>query len=665
SLNPANFLSYLSTYIIQKDLDGILKECKAFEHNIKEFELKQILEQKIEEIVLHHSLLPINREIHLARFNSNLEHIRKLDKNAYDILNKKGFPEDFYKNSLNLSDIVYFKEDNEWKKISSLTFDNRFGSDYWIKNESNALAIQCLSIEQFAIYMSGLHTSSPKFLKNLSYIIIDYNLLSVCMAVLDLSVMIACDYVFRFINLSHFENSFSSIFLKQNLSLPGKLIILNDKDREFYHKTFFSAVKDLEKIYFERLKELRQRLIKFYPDNFYLSLPEKIFKKSLRILFVTSRYTTYLQHCSKQLEESFNREGYIVKTLKEAEDEPCGQRGDIYYETLCEFYPDIIFCICHLKYEDDLPESIPYICWIQDLLPIVASGKYVSKMTKNDIVLTEIHTPEELMAIGYKDVQHFPVHVNDYLFNGNPEDVFYDCDISHVSHAPSNNPFDPNNYPELTRYLFQIISEQIKQPFSSSYNFVTMDDFINLLKPIVEAKLPKSHESVYRRIRSVIANYICKTTVLKWIIGAGYREVNLWGRGWSEMQEFSQFAKGIVSHGTELSHVYNKSKINLNLTHGATMHHKVFEVIASGGFLMTGYIPPEKDEYQIEKFLAPGEGYVFFKGKDDLLKKIDYYLKNDEERIKIVKRGIAKVLENYATKSGVQKILDIVNNRFS
>ena len=48
----------------------------------------------------------------------------------------------------------------------------------------------------------------------------------------------------------------------------------------------------------------------------------------------------------------------------------------------------------------------------------------------------------------------------------------------------------------------------------------------------------------------------------------------------------------------------------------------------------------------------------------DLLKKIEYYLGNDKERIDIVKRGMLKVLQNYTVKAGAQKILDILFDRF-
>jgi len=75
-----------------------------------------------------------------------------------------------------------------------------------------------------------------------------------------------------------------------------------------------------------------------------------------------------------------------------------------------------------------------------------------------------------------------------------------------------------------------------------------------------------------------------------------------------------------------------------------------FEIPACGGFLITSMADDLGSYYKI------GEEIVVYKNIDDLISKIKYYLKNENERIKIAAAGYEKTLKNHAYNERLDKI---------
>ncbi len=100
--------------------------------------------------------------------------------------------------------------------------------------------------------------------------------------------------------------------------------------------------------------------------------------------------------------------------------------------------------------------------------------------------------------------------------------------------------------------------------------------------------------------------------------------------------------------------IYQNSMINLNFTgisyednqpnkyfKKTTMTGRIFEIIGSGGFLIS-----ENDD-SIKYFFEPEKDLVIFKNKSDLIKKIKYYLANPNKRKQIAMNGHKKFLRLY------------------
>ena len=116
---------------------------------------------------------------------------------------------------------------------------------------------------------------------------------------------------------------------------------------------------------------------------------------------------------------------------------------------------------------------------------------------------------------------------------------------------------------------------------------------------------------------------------------------------------------GCINHGPVdyydmAPYVFKHAKINLNITLRSIKSGiplRAFDVCGAGGFLLTNYQADFIDCY------IPGEDFVYYESKDDMLSKIDYYLKHEDERIAIAKNGFERTAANHTYKHRIEEML--------
>jgi len=95
--------------------------------------------------------------------------------------------------------------------------------------------------------------------------------------------------------------------------------------------------------------------------------------------------------------------------------------------------------------------------------------------------------------------------------------------------------------------------------------------------------------------------------------------------------------------GDALIGLYNTSKIVLNITNWdpalySALNQRVFDVPATGAFLLTDYSPELEEHYRI------GSEIVCYRAVEDAKEKTRYYLQHEEERAAIARRGYERAL---------------------
>ena len=111
---------------------------------------------------------------------------------------------------------------------------------------------------------------------------------------------------------------------------------------------------------------------------------------------------------------------------------------------------------------------------------------------------------------------------------------------------------------------------------------------------------------------------------------------------------------GPVDYFREMPVVFRRSKIDLNIS-GRLIKSgiplRAFDVMGAGGFLLSNF------QADLLDLFVPGEDFVYFESKEDMLGKIGYYLTHEEERQAIAKNGHDKVAAGHTYRHRVREML--------
>jgi spore maturation protein CgeB len=111
--------------------------------------------------------------------------------------------------------------------------------------------------------------------------------------------------------------------------------------------------------------------------------------------------------------------------------------------------------------------------------------------------------------------------------------------------------------------------------------------------------------------------------------------------------------------GPELVELYHSSKIVLNISawdpeEFSGLNLRVFDVPATGAFLLTDYSP------ELEEYYAIGAEIVCFRGVAELREKLRYFLDHPAEREAIARRGFQKSLTLPTITDRVKSMVEMV-----
>ena len=136
----------------------------------------------------------------------------------------------------------------------------------------------------------------------------------------------------------------------------------------------------------------------------------------------------------------------------------------------------------------------------------------------------------------------------------------------------------------------------------------------------------------------------------------GITRIDMLDRAFSEFPNFYFGTRNMLKPGVNMfedaAKKFCQSRVVLNISIADDVNMRVFETLATGSFLLTNWIPTLENLFQDGKHLAT------YKTLDEMVKKIKYYLKNEEEREKIAKEGQKEVLAKHTFSYRIQTIFD-------
>lgn len=416
-------------------------------------------------------------------------------------------------------------------------------------------------------------------------------------------------------------------------------------------------------------------------------------KRPLRIMGWTSRFTTFLQYCTRDLLAGFEELGHeTLMHIEESDISRTTQQDTL--ATINEFKPDLLIIIDHFRHEYAfLPKNLPFVNWIQDLLPNITnpgSGSF------NPLDFTYVFAPQWVDTLknipAYSDhkidVLHLGINPNTYYPIENTEKTF---DVLYVSHlipteqtlrplVNSAYDFEVNqveaalldsgiiSYEQLL-LVYKLTAKTLDELFIEDlweYHRNTSTRESNILHILSKLEIPTQKPIVEHFLKSKrIMNDIVfsiKTRPLSALIKQGI-DVRIYGNNWDFHTDFHDNAQGPITNGPPLNLLMNQARVCLNNSSGVSLHMFALEILGSGSFMLSRDIP--QDISDIRKFLTEDKDVFFFKNEIDIAKKVSYWLEHKTERKQVSNRAHIKALSIFNYKNIAKTIQTSIQERLS
>jgi glycosyltransferase involved in cell wall biosynthesis len=395
-------------------------------------------------------------------------------------------------------------------------------------------------------------------------------------------------------------------------------------------------------------------------------------KRPLRIMGGTSRFTSFLQYCIRDLLSGFKNNGHETLLYIEESDITRTTRHDM-LATIDEFKPDLIIYIDYFRSEFTyLPTNVPFINWIQDLLPKIINP---GSRELHPLDLTYVFAPEWVERL--RNIPAYSDHEIDVLHLGINSETYYPIksisktfDVLYVSHLVHFNQtlrpivdqsisLELNNE-ETTLIESGIVSyAQLIHAYTlikEAFDGILLDELWNhkAITCTQKTLISKVLEKIGIPETDAIVKYFCnaeritkdiyfaiKTRPLIALKDQGIN-IRIYGKNWEHVKELTDCARGPIENGAPLNLEMNQARICLNNSPGNSLHMRALEIFGSGCFMLSREINPDSSD--IKKFFKKNEEIHFFKTEKDIGEIVKYWLSNNEKRNRISTAAREKAL---------------------
>lgn len=320
--------------------------------------------------------------------------------------------------------------------------------------------------------------------------------------------------------------------------------------------------------------------------------------------------------------------------------------------------PDILFSFNYFPIAAIICKNlnIPYISWVYDS-PYVRMYHYTIAYPTNYVFVFDSAVYAEFYKEGIATVYYLPMAANTMrLKQMNDFDGFertlwkLQHEVAFVGslYTEKHRFYDRlNGICDYTRGYLEGLMEAQKLVYG--YNFIQEllpDNIVEDMRKSLPMQIrPGGVESIEYLFAQYVINRQITTTERMGLLTSVAAEYGLDLYTPDATLQLS----GCSNHGSldayaYAPYVYKSAAINLNITLRSILNGiplRAFEIMGAGGFLLTNF------QTDFLNFFTPGEDFVFFESKADMLDKIGYYLKNEEERCQIARNGFEKIASGH------------------
>ncbi|MEM6392551.1 MAG: glycosyltransferase [Planctomycetota bacterium] len=336
----------------------------------------------------------------------------------------------------------------------------------------------------------------------------------------------------------------------------------------------------------------------------------KTLKRRPRVLLYTSRFTTVLQHATRDAEAGFAELGWDTHTL--IEPSPAHRVSAVTCRaTLNTFRPDLVFLIDHLRreYHGLFPNNLPLLTWIQDDLPTLATPSAGASIGVRDFVLT--------CSSLYPQQFDYPKRQCVYLhkLTREPEPSAHQADtpsddlvfVSHGSARPAEllgKLLDERRGHGLpVTAAHRRTGEALIAEYERGHWIATLP----ALQQRVAHELGEDDAVWSLELFNRLNNTLYRQQALAWArdyANANGLTLGLHGDGWEHHPDFAAHARGPVGYGPDLTHLTRSAAVNLQLLPFSCLHQRLLDGLAAGGFFLVRAHPTDDAWWRLCQLIA-------------------------------------------------------------
>ena len=317
--------------------------------------------------------------------------------------------------------------------------------------------------------------------------------------------------------------------------------------------------------------------------------------------------------------------------------------------------------------------GIPYISWVYDA-PQAELYTHYALYPCNYIFAFDKMQVKRMREIGVQNIEYMPlvVHVNKVKMVtetiGKKMKSGYQHDISFIGRM-----YKLENEDALMSQIDENLRQQLYQNIDSCFMKWDKDTHLHgiMSEECVACFGERENHKVWEKYPYMTEQFYYEAALLSRMLA--YRErvyilntlaekydVTIYtdDKNTDQLSEKVKIRPGMAYD--VLSHVYKRSKINLNMSLHCIetgVPQRVQDIMASGAFVLSNY------QEELEELFVPGEEIVFYHNAQELEELVEYYLTHDEERERIALNGQKRVLQDYSYHDALKKVLQYVDER--
>lgn len=515
----------------------------------------------------------------------------------------------------------------------------------------------------------------------------------------DLQPLLAAPRL-RIFHDANFEAELSVEFLKFEAALPDMLFNLDPKATIDAEGIFYLSVAAKQARAEQHAINLQQVAdyycgitIEQWRQKFQ---PERV--GELRVMGFISRFSSFLKYCMRDWMDGFDRLGATTLICSESENYYLSNIEHLIDE-INRFKPDLILTIDHFRHDFvGIPEAVPFVNWIQDMLPNITGNQAALKandftfvfskhwLVMNNNELYQDH-PFAYLPLGYNDSYYHPLPLSGYEYDFlvithliEPEKTFQPIRTKRNSvwrYDDNEMSLLHNGYltEQQLQAIYGVILDYTDSLTLNEFHAFCLDnqaDRFSSVWCLLQERKPGidiTQDALNLLLAGACTRFhydyltIMKTRPISVLIDAGLElRMALYGRNWEKYPKFVDFAQGIAENGEVINQLMNRSKICFNGSPGTTLHMRALEIMASGAFMLSKRI--YNDAAPLSEYYSDDE-VAYYEDERDLVEKVEYYLGHESIRNGMAQKAYSKTVNLFSYKTIAASVLDSISGRLT